>query len=112
MAHQWRNPAVRNSSGPGLAAGAQLRHYRDERERPTLERFPGRSAVRLACVVTSDRRPPREAIIHDLSFRGFGLTTADQLMIGSRVEIDIPGVGRVGAIVRWSLCDRAGGQFE
>lgn len=52
-----------------------------------------------------------EVTVCDVSTSGFMAECSEPVRIGSYVSLDVPGVGRVDAQVRWQLGDRMGGQF-
>lgn len=59
-------------------------------------------------------RPDGEEIdvmITDISKDGFKLSTRKQLMIGERIDLEVPKTGIVPAQIRWALGDEAGGVF-
>lgn len=71
-----------------------------------------------------DRHPVTvEAVIHradgsiasvkltNVSDEGCRIETGDDLTIGERLQVAIPGVGQVKAQVRWALAGSAGAQF-
>ena len=75
-----------------------------------VERDPRRS-VSLNCMVTvAGGEEP--ALLETISYRGFGLRCPTTLALGMPVRIDLPGLGAIGAQVRWSFCGRAGGTFD
>jgi len=53
-----------------------------------------------------------EIRIRDVSQRGFLAECGDQVLIGSHVSLDIPGIGPVFAQVRWQIGGRMGGMFQ
>jgi hypothetical protein len=82
-----------------------------DQERGLRERRPDRKSIELSCVVSAENVAAHQAFIHDMHHRGFKLQTPVNLMVGSEIEIDIPKIGVVQALVRWSLGGRAGGNF-
>ncbi len=52
-----------------------------------------------------------EIKVRDLSACGFMAECAEPVGIGSYVKLDVPGVGKVDAQVRWQIGTRMGGMF-
>jgi hypothetical protein len=52
-----------------------------------------------------------EILIRDLSTRGFMAECDEWVEIGSKVSLDVPGIGSVEAQVRWQIGNRMGGMF-
>jgi hypothetical protein len=52
-----------------------------------------------------------EVSVRDLSAGGFMAECSEPVQIGSFVALDVPGVGRVNAQVRWQVGVRMGGMF-
>jgi len=52
-----------------------------------------------------------EVTIRDVSTTGFMAECAEPVRIGSRVSLEVPGIGEVEAQVRWQLGGRMGGMF-
>jgi len=52
-----------------------------------------------------------EVTICDVSQCGFMAECGDAIGIGSRVSLDVPGIGPVHAQVRWQIGGRMGGMF-
>lgn len=53
----------------------------------------------------------QDAILIDLSVRGFQAVCDSPVLIGSYVALDLPGIGPVQAQVRWQLGKRMGARF-
>lgn len=68
-----------------------------------------RHAVRLEAVVTRDSGEAVTAKVSDLSLDGCCLS--GNFLIGERVEVDITGVGKLSAEIRWAFVGRAGARF-
>jgi hypothetical protein len=75
------------------------------------ERRPPRREVRLACQVILGSDRTHEAVLEDVSYRGFKVRSPVSLLVGSKLELDIPNIGRVPVQVRWALGGRVGGTF-
>lgn len=59
-------------------------------------------------------RPDGEEIavmITDISKDGFKLSSETQLLIGERVDLQVPKTGAVPAQIRWAVGNEAGGVF-
>ena len=52
-----------------------------------------------------------EVNVRDLSKCGFMAECNEAVAIGSRVSLDVPGIGPVNAQVRWQIGGRMGGMF-
>ena len=52
-----------------------------------------------------------EVTIRDVSTSGFMAECVEPVRIGSRVSLEVPGIGEVEAQVRWQLAGRMGGMF-
>lgn len=52
-----------------------------------------------------------EVMIENLSPAGFMADCLEPVLIGSYVSLDVPGVGRVQAQVRWQVGTKMGGMF-
>jgi hypothetical protein len=52
-----------------------------------------------------------EIKIRDVSTRGFMAECGESVEIGSKVSLDVPGIGAVQAQVRWQIGSRMGGMF-
>jgi hypothetical protein len=75
------------------------------------ERRPARRDVRLSCQVILGNDRTHEAVLEDVSHRGFKVRSPVSLLVGSKLELEIPNVGRVPVQVRWALGGRVGGTF-
>lgn len=75
------------------------------------ERRPPRREVRLACQVILGSDRAHEAVLEDVSYRGFKVRSPVSLLVGSKLELEIPDIGRVPVQVRWALGGRVGGTF-
>lgn len=53
-----------------------------------------------------------EVRIRDVSQCGFMAECAEPVQIGSRISLDVPGIGVVDAQVRWQVGRRMGGMFQ
>jgi hypothetical protein len=73
------------------------------------ERLP-RQRVRLVARVEREHGPAQEAELTDLSLEGCCLT--GWFLIGERVTVDFPPVGKLRGQVRWAVLGRAGVRFE
>jgi len=86
---------------------------RDCDDRSALQvRKPRRKAIDLPCRVASPGQSSVQAILNDLSWRGFRVTCPVTVMIGTVIQIELPLLGLVPARVRWALGGQAGGVFE
>ena len=74
-------------------------------------RKPKRLPVALDLALRTPEGEVVAARLVNVSRRGFGLECATLVMIGSVVEVELPGPGWVRASVRWSLGGRIGGWF-
>lgn len=85
--------------------------------RQSLESFEGyqqRSVERCHVLIVTNLRVdgvvyPFEVL--NISTMGFGGASALTLLMGSIVEIDLPGLGFVDAHIRWALAGQIGVQF-
>jgi hypothetical protein len=75
------------------------------------ERRPARREVRLACKVILGSDCTHEALLEDVSYRGLKVRSPVSLLVGSKLELEIPNIGRVPVQVRWALGGRVGGTF-
>lgn len=75
------------------------------------ERRPARRDVRLSCQVILGSDCTHEAVLEDVSYRGFKVRSPVSLLVGSKLELEIPNIGRVPVQVRWALGGRVGGTF-
>ena len=50
-------------------------------------------------------------LLTNISERGCELRSKEALEIGERVRIDVPGLGSLAAIIRWSADGKAGAEF-
>ena len=80
------------------------------------QRYPARKPKRLPTAVviqlrTAEGKVARARLV-DYSRSGFGIESRAHVLIGSTIELDLPGAGWVKASVRWSLGNKSGGWFE
>jgi hypothetical protein len=83
-----------------------------DNERGLIHRRPLRLHVKQPCVVHPFGGPPVDALLEDVSRRGFRVSSNALLLVGSEVVLDVPGLGQIGAQIRWALGSEAGGIFR
>ncbi len=72
-----------------------------------------RNRLRLdASLGQSDAPAAIDVVVHDLSAHGFLAQTAATLPIGSEVWLELAGVGRISAKIRWRGSSTIGCEFE
>lgn len=71
------------------------------------KRLPAPLAIRLR---TAEGASFQVRLV-DFSRRGFGVESRRTVLIGSIVELDLPGLGWVAAEIRWNIGSRTGGRF-
>jgi len=77
-------------------------YQRRRTERHKLDGKPADLALPSGTVV---------AIVREISVSGFMAECAEPVAIGSIVSLEIPGIGRVDAQIRWQMGFRMGGMF-
>ena len=75
------------------------------------ERQVERTEVHATTSLLRDKNYTVEVSIRNVSQCGFMAECQEPLRIGSHVELEVPGTGRVRAQVRWQLGIRMGGMF-
>jgi len=86
-----------------------MKHTLDE-----FERYQERSVNRCQVLIETQLRVEDELYpfeVLNISTAGFMGTSALTLLMGAMVEIELPGMGFVGAHIRWSLAGKIGVQF-
>ena len=61
--------------------------------------------------LTSQKTYDIEVNVRDVSACGFMAACAEPVQIGSYVALEVPGIGRVNAQVRWQIGAKMGGMF-
>lgn len=75
-----------------------------------IKRGP-RVATDLKAILHRPSGEEIHAIITDISKDGFKLLSETQLMIGERVDVQVPKTGDIPAQIRWAVGNEAGGVF-
>jgi hypothetical protein len=83
----------------------------DPIEREFKPRRSPRHQVDEESSLTPHPRYKIEVNVRDVSACGFMAECAEPVQIGSYVLLDVPGLGRVNAQVRWQIGVRMGGMF-
>lgn len=78
---------------------------------PFVPRIVERSDVSIATSIAVANRP-RPIVVVNLSSHGFMGHCPAGVPLGSRVRIDLPGLGEMQACVRWAVGKRVGGRFD
>lgn len=65
-----------------------------------------------ASLGAGDAKDSIDVVVHDISARGFLAQTAARLPVGSEVWLELAGIGRVSAKVRWRGSSTMGCEFE
>jgi hypothetical protein len=71
-----------------------------------------RNKLRLEASLGQADASAIDVVVHDLSARGFLAQTAATLPIGSEVWLELAGVGRISARVRWRGSSTIGCEFD
>lgn len=82
--------------------------------RPPADDFVHRRAERLVVASETQLRHQWYSVevrVCDVSQSGFMAECSEAVAIGSRVSLDVPGIGPVHAQVRWQIGGRMGGMF-
>lgn len=75
------------------------------------ERQVERTEVSATTSLLRDSSYTVEVTIRNVSRCGFMAECGEPLRIGSHVELEVPGIGKLPAQVRWQLGNRMGGMF-
>ncbi len=74
----------------------------DHLEERTDRRRAPRRTLRLEAAGGSSSNPNGKVLIHDLSLTGLLIETASSLPVGSKLQVELPEAGAVGAEVVWN----------
>ena len=72
---------------------------------------PHRRKLTLPGTAVNDEGRAFKILLSNLSYEGCHLMASHDLSIGEIIHIDIPGMGRMPAQVRWASDDQAGVRF-
>lgn len=73
---------------------------------------PARIGAYEHCTIARQNGSPDAGVLLNLSDQGFCLQTSLGLEVGERLEMQVPGLGRISGIVRWTDGSRTGGVLE
>ena len=71
-----------------------------------------RRSVDLAAYVHRGEGPPLPVTVTDLTEQGCRISTAETLLIGEPIRLEIPRLGYLNAQIRWALEGEAGARFS
>ena len=75
------------------------------------DREPPRSECEVKCMVVTEAGTV-EAVLEDFSYHGCKLSCGKGIIVGSSVEIQLPGCQPVIALVKWSIGGSSGCVFR
>ena len=79
---------------------------------PAHPREPARNDCAIACAVVVPGFGEQPAVLRDYTRRGFQVECGRPLLVGSDIQLKLPGCDPVDAVVRWSVGRAAGCAFH
>lgn len=99
--------SVEHCSKPTGASAGEARH-----PMPQANERPVRIMVHEHCTIARQNGGLEAGVLLNLSDQGFSVHTRHRPEVGERIEVQVPGWGRVSGIVRWTNGTRSGGVLE